>query len=222
VSLPPGEDAFVQRAHRARGLPLLRLRGGGRRLQVRDAPRADELPGSGGDAGPPLLDPRARVALRGGGRSQGARGDPRGHGGGRRALHADAVDGAGYQGPRVPPRPRLPEGDPRAHRRGSRARFLGRPPERPAPEVPGARAADRRPRPRPPGQERPLRPLPEPSGVPHRERVRQGRGFRRALPRRQRAQVPELSRDPGLPEEPHPLRPPLGQGGDAARTGRRC
>ena len=38
--------------------------------------------------------------------------------------------------------------------------------------------------------------------------------LRRAQPGRQRAQVPELAREPGLPEEPDALRPLLGEGRD--------
>ena len=43
------------------------------------------------------------------------------------ALHPHALDGSGHEGPRVPPRPRVQEGDARADPRGSGPRQLGRP-----------------------------------------------------------------------------------------------
>ncbi len=99
-------------------------------------------------------------------------------------------------------------------RAGATPRLVGRPPGRAARQVLAEPSPDRGPRARAAGEGRPVRPLPQPRDVLDPERVGQGRGLRRALPRRQRAQVPELSGDPRLPEEPHPLRPLLGQGED--------
>ncbi len=210
MPVPPGEVAVLQRPAGARGLPLLRLRRGRRRLQVRDAARAGELPRGDRDARPALRRPGAGGPRRARPRPQGARGDARAHGGGGAALHPHPLGGPGDEGPRVPPRPRLPEGHPGEDpgRRG--ARRLGRPPRRAARQVPARAAVEGRPRPRAAGQGRPLRSVPEPRGLPDPQRVGQGRGLRRSLARRERAQVPELPRDAGLLEEPRPLRPLLG------------
>ena len=67
-------------------LPLLRLRRGRRRLQVRDAARAGGLPRGGGVAGPPLRHRRPRARGRPGRGPQGARGDAGPDGGGRRST----------------------------------------------------------------------------------------------------------------------------------------
>ena len=220
MPVPPGEEPVLQRAPGAGGLPLLRLRRGRRRLQVPDAARADELPRVGRDAGAPLRRPGARGACRAGPRPQGARGAARAHGGGGAALHAHVLGGAGHEGARVPARPRLPQGDAREDPRRRRARRLGRPARGAARQVRPGAAAEGGPGDRAPGQGRPLRPLPQPRGVPDPERGRQGGGLRRAQPRRQRAQVPELARDALLLEEPHPVRDELGARLRGAREAR--
>ncbi len=155
-----------------------------------------------------------------GARPQGARGDARADGGGGAALHPHLLGRAGDDGPRVPPRPRLPEGDAGEDPRRGRARRVGRPSRRPAGQVLARAAAQGRPRPRAAGQGGPLRPLPQPRGLPDPERVGQGRGLRRALARQQRAQVPQLPRNARLLEEPHPLRPLLGPRRVRAREAR--
>ena len=127
VPVPPGEDAVVQRQQRPRRLPLLRLRRGRRRVQVRDAARQGQLPGGDRDRGPTLRHPRAGEPLRAGAGPQGARRDVVAARRRRRALHAQPLVRAGHAGARVPAGPRLQEGDARAHpvRRGRG--FLGRP-----------------------------------------------------------------------------------------------
>ena len=126
LPVPPGEDAVLQRALRAGGLPLLRLRRGRRRLQVRDAARAGELPGGDRDRWPAASAspvPESRYEI---GPDRKEREEMlAAHGGGRPALRAHAVDGAGHEGARVPARPRLQEGDARADPRRRRPRLAG-------------------------------------------------------------------------------------------------
>ena len=87
VPVPPGEDAVLQRAPRAAGLPLLRLRRGRRRLQVRDAARARRASPRRSRCvarrfGVPVPESRVRA----GPRPQGARGAAGAAGGGRRST----------------------------------------------------------------------------------------------------------------------------------------
>ena len=121
------------------------------------------------------------------------------------------LGGAGHEGARVPARARLREGRRSSGSAPARRATPGTTcSTRSARRFPPALAGQGRPGRRAPGQGGPLRPLPQPRRLPDPERVRAGGGVRRALARRQRAQVPELPRDARLLEEPRPLRPLVG------------
>ena len=67
----------------------------------------------------------------------------------------------------------------------------------------------------PPARARPgrvVRALPQPAHLPHRRPPGEDRRLRRARPRRRGAQVPELAREPRVPEARGALRPQLDQG----------
>ena len=160
-------------------LPLLRLRRGRRRLQVRDAARARRAsPRRSRCVARRFGVPVPESTLRGGRRTaRSARSCWRCWR--RRPSTSRATSGraAGHAGARVPAGPRLPEGDAGADPRRRGRRLLARP-------AGGAAAAasrcpllhDRRPGAARQDGKRALRPLPQPRGLPHPERRREGGG----------------------------------------------
>ena len=166
--------SFNVRRSRAR-LPLLRLRRGRRRVQVRDAPRARRLPGGDRDRGPPLRHPgpgEPRTSRRPTARSATQ----------LLALLEAAAEhftrnlwaAPGTRAREYLLGPRLQEGDAREDPRRRRAATPGRDLLRRAraqlPEPPLLMTAGlvvRR-----PGRQAALRPLPQPRGLPDPERRR--------------------------------------------------
>ena len=212
VPVPHREVAVVHGQPRQGLLPLLRLPGGRRRLQVRRAAGEARLPGHGPAGRAEVRHPDARArGRRGAGRE---RGRTRGAAAGftrwrRRGSPSSSPPPAGAA------RPRLPAAgtpaDP-GHRRGAQARVGAAGARRPAPAAAAAGIRRRDDPPERPGQRprrrRGRRPLPQPADGADRPRRRVDRRLRRPRARaRSGAQVPQLARDADLHEEPDALRP---------------
>ena len=132
-----------------------------------------------------------------------------------------ALDRAGDQGSRVPAGPRLQEGDARADPRGGGPRFVGRPAAARCGQVRAREALltaglvlERQ------GKEGHYDRFRNRAVFPILNESGKVVGLRRAQPRRQRAQVPELAGDADLPEEPRRSTASPGRGTPSAEEAR--